>query len=50
MVDIYNAEKLKELGLTKDDVVEYLKERTEAPTFTVTPYVAANGFGLTGTF
>jgi hypothetical protein len=50
MVDTYNAEKLKELGITKEYVLEYLKQRTEAPALELHPWVAANGVGLTGTF
>lgn len=51
IVDTYNAEKLKELGITKEDVLRYLKERTEAPTpVEITPYFAGNSFGVTGTF
>lgn len=50
IVDTYNAEKLKELGLTKEDVLRYLKERTEAPKLEVTPYFAGNSFGVVGTF
>jgi len=50
IVDIYNAEKLKELGLTKEDVQQYFKERADAPSLEVRPYIAGTSVGLTGTF
>lgn len=52
IVDTYNAEKLKELGITKEDVLQYLKSRSEAPPpgLEMQPYFAGNSFGVTGTF
>ena len=50
IVDTYNEARLKELGISKDDVLRYLKSRTEAPHLEVQPFFAGNSVGVTGTF
>lgn len=49
LVDDYNSAKMKELGITKEDVLGYLKERSRVD-LTVTPFVAANQVGVNVTF
>ncbi len=49
LVDDYNSAKMKELGVTKDDVLGYLKERSQVD-LTVTPFLAVNQVGVNVTF
>ena len=49
LVDEYNQAKIKELGITKEDILSYLKERTQVD-YTVTPFLAANHLGVNVTF
>lgn len=49
LVDDYNDAKMKELGITKDDIRAYLQERSRVE-YTITPFVAANQLGVHVTF
>ena len=49
LVDGYNRAKLEELGINRDDVLGYLKTRTQVD-LVVTPFIAANQVGVNVTF
>lgn len=48
-VDAYNAARMQELGVTPEQVRAWVDAHSSR-TVTVTPWVAANGAGLSGTF